>query len=276
MTLREQFLADREKLSHLYGREEVDNILFWLLDWFFDIKRSEVIADGQFPSDAKAYLAAVSRVASGEPVQYVIGEAPFYGRSFHVDSHVLIPRRETEELVHWIVTDWKGKQFSLVDLGTGSGCIPITVALEISDTEVSAVEISPAVAATTRKNALRHGVTLNVWEIDMLQDVVPGKWDVVVSNPPYVTEAERGQMHTNVVDHEPHLALFVPDEDPLKFYHRIAEISREMLKPGGNLYLEINERFGEEAVSLLEEEGFGQIKLQKDMQGKDRMIRATR
>lgn len=221
----------------------------------------------------------LSRLKSGEPVQYVEGEAVFMGRMFNVEPGVLIPRPETVELVQWIVEDCREKQpSSLLDVGTGSGCIAVSLAAELPHVRVAAVDVSSVALRVAKSNAERMNVQISVDSLDVLHTSFEAyaPLDVVVSNPPYICEMEKEQMHKNVLEYEPHLALFVPDNDPLLFYRRIAELSLSALKPKGMLYFEINERFGTEIKEMLEKMGFADVQVRKDFFAKDRMVRATK
>lgn len=214
-----------------------------------------------------------------KPVQYVLGKAFFYGLVFRVNEQVLIPRPETEELVQWILQDLERnprKGLRLLDIGTGSGCISVTIKKNSPGTRVHALDISPGALRTAAENARLIGVDVYFTETDILQadtfDFSP--LDVIVSNPPYVRHSEKAIMGKNVLDYEPHLALFVDDEDALLFYERIADVALKNLAPMGALYLEINEAKGEEVVEMLGRKGFAHVELRQDLPGKDRMVKA--
>lgn len=220
----------------------------------------------------------IARLKKNEPIQYVIGTETFCGWTFEVDGNVLIPRPETQELVHWIVADWKSDaSCRLLDVGTGSGCIAISLSKLLEGAEVEAWEISEGALRVARRNADRNGAQVLFRQVDVLKARPEGyRYDVIVSNPPYITESEKQDMEANVLDWEPHTALFVPDADPLLFYRRIAELGVSMLNEGGALYFEINRAYGEETVRMLEGLGYKQIELRKDDWGNDRMIKANR
>jgi len=217
------------------------------------------------------------RLKQGEPIQYILGETDFFGLTFSVDSSVLIPRPETEELVQWIINTTIDGAVKILDIGTGSGCIAVTLAKKLPMAEVHAWGVSSAALEVARKNAERNGVHLIFSERDVLQDPVPEvKFDIVVSNPPYVTASEKEDMEEHVLKFEPHLALFVPDDDPLLFYRKIADVAGLNLKRGGSLFFEINREKGEQVEVLLRQKGFRSIERLKDISGNDRMVRAVR
>ncbi|MBO7477770.1 MAG: peptide chain release factor N(5)-glutamine methyltransferase, partial [Salinivirgaceae bacterium] len=216
--------------------------------------------------------------ADGEPLQYVIGTEWFMNMPFSVCRDVLIPRPETEELVRLIVGRCKRPSPRIVDVGTGSGCIAVSLAKLIDGAQVTAVDVSASAIEVARRNAEQNGAQVEFVCTDILADnqlFVPSSLDIVVSNPPYVTETDKSQMSRNVLDFEPHLALFVPDSDPLLFYRRIAELAQQWLKSGGMLFFEINERFGPETVQLLENMRFDNVELHRDFYEKNRMVSAV-
>lgn len=211
------------------------------------------------------------------PIQYILGESWFMGMPFFVQEGVLIPRPETAELVLWVLETMSGRSGNVLDIGTGSGCIAISIAKNNKTLNVSAIDKSVDALEIARKNNQLLDAAVAFQQMDVLSVTAndfPEKWDVIVSNPPYITENERKDMHQNVLDFEPEMALFVPNGEPLLFYRKIAEIATEMLKSGGYLFFEINENFGKETVSLLELLGFENVTLKKDLQGKDRMVKA--
>lgn len=220
-----------------------------------------------------------NRLQWGEPIQYVTGKAHFYGFDFDVNPSVLIPRRETEELVQWIVSkNPRREPLRIVDICTGSGCIAITLKKLLPLTKVSALDVSEAALQTAMQNATALHAEIDFFKSDVLElEKLPfDDIQIMVSNPPYVTETEKSLMHINVLNHEPHLALFVPDNDPLIFYRKIAHLALQHLVEGGQLYFEINEKYGEEIRQMLHEMGFSSVELRNDMQGKARMIKAIR
>lgn len=223
-------------------------------------------------------LSILNDLKIGKPIQHILGEAHFYGVVFKVNQHVLIPRPETEELVEWVITESnKNKQskIQILDIGTGSGCIPITLKKHLSHTFVSTLDVSPQAIATAQENARLMDADIEFIEADILMYSSEKKYDIVVSNPPYIRMLEKEAMHTNVLAHEPHLALFVSNENPLLFYDAIANFALNSLKTNGLLFFEINEYLGAETIELLRDKGFTNIELRKDMQGKDRMVKAS-
>ncbi|SDF72748.1 release factor glutamine methyltransferase [Pedobacter terrae] len=234
--------------------------------------------------DTQKLLSILNDLQIGKPIQHILAEAHFYGLVFNVNENVLIPRPETEELVEWIISVCNmqftvdsltpPKKLSILDIGTGSGCIPITLKKYLPNAKVSSLDISPEAIAVAKQNARQIGVEINFIEADILHFKYEEKFDIIVSNPPYIRDLEKSEMHHNVLLHEPHLALFVTDENPLLFYKAIADFAKTNLKPNGQLYFEINEYLGKETIKMLTDKGFINIELRQDMQGKDRMIKA--
>ena len=220
----------------------------------------------------------LSRLQKNEPIQYILGKETFCGLTFEVDENVLIPRPETRELVEWIVADYESvPACRILDVGTGSGCISISLAKFIPGASVESWDISEGALEVARRNCMLNEVEVLLRQQDVLSaQPQPACFDVIVSNPPYITESEKADMEANVLDWEPATALFVPDTDPLLFYRKIAELGTVMLKEGGSLYFEINRAYGNETVQMLEALGYKQIELRKDDWGNDRMIKARR
>jgi release factor glutamine methyltransferase len=219
----------------------------------------------------------LSRLKKNEPIQYIIGTESFCGLTFEVNPNVLIPRPETQELVRWIESDWKSVPCRVLDIGTGSGCISISLAKFLEDTKVESWDISEGALQVARRNCVRNEVEVLLRQQDVLSVVPEGElYQVIVSNPPYICEKEKVDMDANVLDWEPETALFVPDADPLLFYRKIAELGISMLCEGGALYFEINRAYGEETLRMLEGLGYRQLELRKDDFGNDRMIKACR
>ena len=219
----------------------------------------------------------LSRLKKNEPIQYIIGTESFCGLTFEVNPNVLIPRPETQELVRWIEADWKSVPCRILDIGTGSGCISISLAKFLEDAKVESWDISEGALQVARRNCVRNEVKVLLRQQDVLSAVPEGElYQVIVSNPPYICEKEKVDMDANVLDWEPETALFVPDADPLLFYRKIAELGVSMLCEGGALYFEINRAYGEETLRMLEGLGYRQLELRKDDFGNDRMIKACR
>ncbi len=219
----------------------------------------------------------VERLLQHEPIQYIRGKVEFYGREFYVDRGVLIPRPETEELVEWVVSDHLNKTgLEVIDICTGSGCIAVSLSKEMKGVRVAALDISSEALEIAKKNAELHDVDIEIIEQDILR-VESGKecYDIIVSNPPYITEKEKDEMEVNVLDYEPHLALFVEDDDPLKFYRVIAEYGLSALRSGGKLYFEINRAYSCETAAMLRNLGYIDIIERLDFYGSPRMIKAT-
>ena len=275
-----------------------------LLEYSFNLSFTDICAGALDRLDAgerERLNALMARLIQGDPVQYVTGYAPFCGRDFSVRQGVLIPRPETEELCEWIVSEEKNR-FPLsrgikgvspyaglpsparrppriLDIGTGSGCIAVTLALDIPHAQVTAWDISPRALQIARDNAERLGADVMFVERDVLaapQKAESDSYDIIVSNPPYICEQEAKLMEDNVLKHEPHTALFVPDDDPLLFYRHIALHARQMLKTDGLLYLEINPAYALQTKEMLEAKGFTDISIRNDQFGKQRMIKARK
>jgi len=272
----------REKLSPIYAPEEAESLSRLILEHVTGFSRLQLhLHQSDRLSEPKIMQIGeiLNRLATHEPIQYILGEADFYGLKFCVTPAVLIPRAETEELVDWIISEEKETCKSLLDIGTGSGCIPIAIDRHATIGKIEGWDISAEALEIARQNAMRNDSRVQF----SLQDIFDtsslpesAKWDVIVSNPPYVLTEESALMEQNVVGFEPHLALFVPDNDPLLFYRTIARFAAAHLQPHGMLYFEINERMGERTSELLREQGFSEILTRKDLQGKERMIRAKR
>jgi len=270
----------KEELITIYPQREIEGISYILLEHLLNYSKIEIQLNRDEKIDQnthKQIISALARLKKSVPIQYVIGETEFYDLKFKVNEHTLIPRQETEELVHAIINDNKVKEPRILDIGTGSGCIPIVLACHIKGSKVSSVDVSKGAIEVAQQNANINQVEIDFFHRDFLrwEDYSWNKdFDVVVSNPPYVKESEKKVMTDNVLAYEPHTALFVDDNDPLIFYRRIAEFAKTHLKKGGKLYFEINEALGLEMVELLETIGFSSIRLLKDLNGKDRMTYA--
>ena len=224
------------------------------------------------PQQESLLESALKRLADGEPLQYVIGSTPFCGLNYRVDSRVLIPRPETAELVDWVAQD-AAQTGSLLDVGTGSGCIAISLAHRLKGWKVQGWDISEGALEVARENSRLNGTAVEFRKVDILNASEGGKFDVIVSNPPYVMESEKSQMEDTVLEFEPHLALFVSDADPLLFYRAIAEFGHKALNPGGRLYFEINPLLVEEMKDMLMSAGYRTVEVRLDIFGKPRMIK---
>lgn len=271
-----------DHLSPIYPKNEIEGISRLIFEKITGLSPIQLhLNQNKTISDAKLaqIMDIVNRLMSFEPIQYILGETEFYGLTFIVNPSVLIPRQETEELVDWILQDWKQLNPKILDIGTGSGCIPITLLKNLSGATSDGWDISPDALLIANENAKRNNVEVDFRCVDVLKpigDSLSEQYDLIVSNPPYVTVSEKSLMHQNVTGFEPHLALFVPDTNPLIFYKRIAEIAIKRLKQGGILYLEINERYGNETLELLKSMDFINLRLKKDINGKERMVKGER
>lgn len=268
----------KNSLTDIYDEAEASNITYLLVEKLLKIKKQDVILNSEcVVADSEIVWQAITRLRQHEPIQYVLEEAHFYGFDFKVTPAVLIPRPETEELVAVIIAENKEKEnLTIVDIGTGSGCIAIVLAKKLKKARVYGIDISTSALEIARENAQKNEAEILFLEMDMLQNIIAIKADIIVSNPPYIRELEKAQMQANVLDFEPSQALFVPDELPLLFYEKITAIAQHSLKLGGKLYFEINEKFGNEVVHLLcSSKGFDKIKLIRDLQGRDRIVSAT-
>ena len=270
-----EWMASLSAQLSTYSQAEAENLVFWLFEHHVGLRRADLQLTIPPAVGRETLLADFERLLTGEPIQYILGEAPFYGRSFGVTRDTLIPRNETEELVHLILKENPKSELRVLDLGTGTGCIPITLALELQNPEVYALDVSVQALAVARKNALQLGAQVQFMEGDLLGSIPNlDLFDVLVSNPPYVPLRDQGEMQANVLNFEPHLALFVPDEDPLVFYRAIGVWGQQLLKQGGKLYLEIYENLADELVQLLGSQGYEQLRVHQDLNGKNRMLSA--
>ena len=268
------------ELSKIYPEEESMNMANWLLHSVAGIEKKDIILDpDSLVNDTieAELFEKLGELMAHKPIQYVTGTAYFHDLELEVNPSVLIPRPETEELVKWAAEDHKdGARLKVLDIGTGSGCIIIALGKFLKDPDLSAIDISEDALRMASRNAGKYGIKIDFKRADILDE---SSWqelqtfDIIISNPPYVRESEKRGMKANVLYYEPAAALFVTDDDPLIFYRAIAKFSRQHLSKNGMLYLEINENLGKEVRLLLKDEGFSEIILRKDMQGKDRIVR---
>jgi release factor glutamine methyltransferase len=295
ITIKDVF-EDYKQLNKIYDVNEVESLTLLTISHVTNLSKASVKA---FPErelndeQAQKLTGIVAELITGKPIQYILGVTEFYGLPFKVNPNVLIPRPETEELVEWVLAVCSGQlavgggQFagSILDIGTGSGCIAISLKKNLPDAQVSAIDISDGALQTAKENAVLNDVHVQFIQADILDTATAHHslltthhspplttHHIIVSNPPYVTLDDKKQMHTNVTDFEPHTALFVPENDPLLFYRAIADFATGNLTPGGYLFFEINEGLGKETVELLRAKHFTDIELKKDMSGRDRMI----
>ena len=273
---RTQFI---QALTSIFDEKEIESFFYIILEAFHTLKRVDLVLNPDLELDTIQLLrweAVLSQLIEQKPIQYILGETEFYGLPFYVNENTLIPRPETEELVEWIIKDLKFKNLKILDIGTGSGCIAISLAKNLPDALVFAIDVSEKALATAKKNAERNEVKVTFIEKNILEtENLNQQFDIIVSNPPYVRNLEKQEIHKNVLNYEPHLALFVDDNDPLVFYRKITELALKNLSKSGQLYFEINQYLGKEMVELLEKYHFKNIEIKKDIYGNDRMTRGV-
>jgi release factor glutamine methyltransferase len=280
MLLKEIKEIYHKELDKIYPKEEVDSMFYLVIEHFLGLERFILAIDPEIviTKEEEQYLfEGLSKLKKEQPIQYVLGETTFMDLKIMVNESVLIPRPETEELVNWVLEDTENLDGNLmvIDIGTGSGCIAISLSRLKPNLKVTAIDISTSALELAKKNALINEVDVQFSLVDILKARSLGKnYDIIISNPPYVREMERNKMRNNVLQNEPSWALFVPDEDPLLFYRTIAKLARDGLTRNGALYLEINQYLGEDVKMLLKEFNFSEIELRKDIFGNERMIRA--
>lgn len=279
-------------LEGIYEPAELDSIFYILTSYLYGLKRIDVSLQPEFEislHEMERWNSILIDLKNEKPIQYITGEAWFYGLRLEVNQATLIPRPETEELVEWIIESQtrniESQTSTILDVGTGSGCIPISLKANLPKAKVYAVDVSDLALATARKNAIENHVVVDFLQADILDVgileyfkdsfIADTLFDVIVSNPPYVRHLEKVEIKKNVLDYEPHLALFVEDNDALLFYRVIAKLAMQLLKPGGCLFFEINQYLGPETIALLRNLGFHTIELRKDFAGNDRMIRCS-
>lgn len=267
-------------LEPLYGNGEARAVTDYVLDVCFGLSKADIMCGAveEMTAEKTAELNKIfGRLTEGEPVQYVLGRAEFCGRWFSVRPGVLIPRPETEELCAWITADSKASASpKVLDIGTGSGCIAITLQLDMPESKVTAWDISADALDVARENAQQLGANVNFVKLDALNAKPEGEWDLIVSNPPYICEKEKKDMAVNVLEHEPHTALFVPNADPLLFYRAITRLAVQTLSKGGRLYFEINPIYADDTCHMMRAEGMTAVELRSDMYGKQRMAKGVK
>ena len=284
MILKEFKLFFNEALSAIYPKTEIDSFFFILMEEKLKLQRIDTVLKPDFLITEKNLIDLkniVKRLQKEEPIQYILGSTEFYGLPFLVNENTLIPRTETEELIAWVIDEIKVlannkiTELSILDIGTGTGCIPISLAKNLTSLNISAIDISTEALLIAKQNAILNKVTIEFIELDILNaESLPQEYDIIISNPPYVRELEKKEIKNNVLENEPHLALFVADENPLIFYNKIADLAKQQLSKNGMLFFEINQYLGKETVNMLAEKGFKNIQLKKDLFGNDRMIKA--
>lgn len=283
MILKEFRAYIHETLSEIYPNTEIDSFFYILIEEKLNLQRIDTFLKPDFLI-IDDYLSElkniIKRLKNEEPIQYILKKTSFYGLPFVVDENTLIPRPETEELVAWAIeearkiSEYNTEKLSIIDIGTGSGCIPISMAKHLPEASISAIDISKKALKIATKNALLNKVTIHFFEIDILQtNLLPQQFNIIVSNPPYVRELEKVEIKNNVLQNEPHLALFVANDNPLVFYKKIANLAKKFLTKKGVLFFEINQYLEKETVKMLEKKGFKNIELRKDLFGNYRMIK---
>ncbi|MGK4567294.1 peptide chain release factor N(5)-glutamine methyltransferase [Flavobacterium sp. 3HN19-14] len=269
-----------ENLTPLYDAMEAESFFYLILEEKKQLKRIDLALKPELEfseAEISAWSEIIEKLKLQIPIQYILGKSHFFGLDFIVNENVLIPRPETEELVDWIIKDNEFKpDLKILDIGTGSGCIAIALAKNLPSSEVYAIDISEKALETAKKNSKLNNVNINFIQKNILEaDDLNEKFNIIVSNPPYVRYLEKEEMKQNVIDNEPHLALFVEDNDALVFYRKIAELAQKNFTPEGILYFEINQYLGKEMLELLGNIGFKNAELRKDIYGNDRMTKAT-
>ncbi len=271
----------KQELHGIYEDSEIDAFIVLCFEELLNLKRSDLLLNAEktmSESELLKFNFAIKDLKKQKPLQYILGSADFYGLKFKVNGSVLIPRPETEELVDLIIKENKGKALRILDIGTGSGCIPVSLKKNLPISVVEAIDISEEALQVAKENAQANGVDVRFFQEDVLNpknELKNLRYDIIVSNPPYIKESEKEAMHKNVLDHEPHLALFVYDTDALLFYKAIADHALQMLNPGGRIYFEINAEHGLETQQMLENKGFKNVVLIKDMSNKNRILRGS-
>ena len=276
-------------LKKLYPTSEIDTFLFLILEEYLNFKRIDVVLKSNFeisPEDLTLLKSSTKLLEQEIPIQYILGKTEFYGFQFILNEHVLIPRPETEELVTSVLNKIskleplhpieKEKKLKILDIGTGSGCIPISLKKSLPFAEITAIDVSNEALTIAKKNTVLNKVDINLTQQDILKTTSLNQlYDIIVSNPPYVRESEKKEIKNNVLNNEPHMALFVKDNNPLVFYNKIAELAKNHLSENGTLFFEINQYLGKETVELIKLKGFNKIQLKKDVFGRDRIIIAS-
>jgi len=284
MLLKEYKRQFTSELISIYDEKEIESFFYIILEAFHQMKRIDLALNPQLELETLQLLqweTVLSQLKEEKPIQYILGETEFYGLPFYVNENTLIPRPETEELVDWILSNNQiiesTKPLKILDIGTGTGCIAISLAKNLPNAAVFALDVSEKALAMAKKNASRNEVALTFIHQSILDTEDLGQqFDIIVSNPPYVRNLEKEEINKNVLAYEPHLALFVDDNDALLFYRKIAELAQKNLAPNGQLYFEINQYLGKEMVTLLENFHFKNIQLRKDIYGNDRMMRGMK
>ncbi len=275
-----------EQLESIFPKTEIDTFFFLLIEEYLGLQRIDFTLQPTLEIPLEKYdllNTALTRLQKEEPIQYILGKTEFYGYPFRVNENTLIPRPETEELVEWILNEVKElglennkQQLSILDIGTGTGCIPISLKKNLPSADVSAIDVSEEALKVAKENASLNKTEITFIHQNILQtENLSRQYDVIVSNPPYVRELEKVEIKNNVLENEPHSALFVDDDNPLIFYKKIADLAIKSLTKNGLLFFEINQYLGKETVDMLKRKGFTKVELRKDLFGNNRMIKAT-
>lgn len=286
MQLKDYRIHFTKELESIYPKTEIDTFFFLLIEEYLELQRIDLTLQPalEIPSEKYGLLnITLARLKKEEPIQYILGKTEFYGYPFKVNENTLIPRPETEELVEWILNEVKEldlennkQKLSILDIGTGTGCIPISLKNELPNAKVSAIDVSEEALKIANENALLNEAEITFIHQDILQtESLPKQYDVIVSNPPYVRELEKIEIKNNVLENEPHLALFVDNDNPLIFYKKIADLAIKSLTKNGVLFFEINQYLASETIEMLKRKGFTKVELRKDLFGNNRMIKAT-
>lgn len=277
---RTQFIKE---LSPFYDAYEAESFFYLILEDKYQLRQIDLALNHELVFDEKDFTIwneLLNQLKKEVPIQYLLGKTNFYGLDFEVNENVLVPRPETEELVEWIINENaspdKNKKIRILDIGTGTGCIAISLAKNLPNAEVFGVDVSKKAIETAKRNAIRNDVEVTFMLLNILEtDEFTCQFDIIVSNPPYVRNLEKVEIKKNVLDYEPHLALFVEDSDPLIFYRKIASLAQNGLLKNGKLYFEINQYLGKEMIDLLESMSFQNVELRKDIYDNDRMIKGN-
>jgi len=269
------------QLQGLYPATEIKSFTYLIIEKLTGLSRTQIIVNKNTLFSLKQHHeieSFIEKLRKFVPIQYILGETEFYGLNFIVNESVLIPRPETEELVDWIQKENnKSAKLNILDIGTGSGCIAISLKHEFPNASVTAFDISKEALETAKLNAKQNNLQVNFSIVDILNPPeISKQWDIIVSNPPYIPESEKSEIHANVLDNEPHLALFVPNNDSLLFYRQIGLFAQKHLNPNGKLYFEIHRDAGDTGIQLLDNLGFKSVELRKDISGNDRMLKGER
>ncbi|PCH93489.1 MAG: protein-(glutamine-N5) methyltransferase, release factor-specific [Bacteroidetes bacterium] len=275
----------RDELAGLYDDNEVNSFIFLMFEEYVGLSKTDIVLKASELLEDEALKnidAAVKRLKKHEPIQHIIGSTEFFGLTIKTDARAMIPRPETEELVNWIIKENDDKEPAILDVGTGTGCIALALQSSIAVAKIFALDISQDALTLTKENSLVNKLDIRLikadvlnWRIDKQLLALP-KFDIIVSNPPYIEKSLSSEMHENVLKYEPHQALFVNDGESMVFYQAIIELALDKMNPGGALFFEISEREGKRVYALLKDSGFDEIELRKDLSGKDRMVKSVR